>query len=131
MSSVSELLSVNFCLFPDLAPNWKNKFAAHVTSQLLEYNVECVVTEVGSDILQSLHLVIEDSSSEWIALVSKQIKLFPKAFGSALEGLDPTLDTAVLYSDSLIPNQRTPFTGERPDYSPERPPSHTYRGPQT
>ena len=129
MSSVSELLSVNFCLFPDLAPNWKNKFTTNVTTQLLEYNVESVVTEVESDILQSLKLVFEDSSSEWIALVTKQIKLFPKAFGRALAELDPTLETAVLYSDSVISNQHTPYTGERPDYSPELLRSHNYLGP--
>jgi glycosyltransferase involved in cell wall biosynthesis len=128
MSSVSDFLSVNFCLLPDLAVNWKKKFATTVPTQLAKYKLESVVNEVGRDILQSLKLVIEENSTVWIALVSKQIKLFPKAFSRALVEFGPNSDTAVVYSDSVIANKHAPFTGERPNYSPELLRSHNYLG---
>lgn len=128
MSSVSEQIKVNFCLLPGLAANWKKKFATTVPDQLAKFKLESVVTEVGSDFLQSLKQVIEDKSTVWIALVSEQIKLFPKAFSNALVEFGPSSDTAVVYSDSVIANNRQLFTGERPDYSPELLRSHNYLG---
>lgn len=128
MTSVSENLRVNFCLLPELASNWKKKFATTVPGQLAKYKLESVVTEVGSDILQSLKFVIEDKSTVWIALVSNQINLFPKAFCGVLDEFGPSSDSAVVYTDSVITNKQTLFTGERPDFSPELLRSHNYLG---
>ena len=130
MPSANPTLKIDFLILNDIDPKWVAKFTSKVPGQLSKFKIEAKVTPFQNDVTDSRIEEHEANATNWVALVSNEIKLFPKNLGRALEQINKDREATIVYFDSVIRGQNlSSFSGERPDFSPERIRSQNYLGP--
>lgn len=130
MTSASNKMIVNFVLFSEPGEKWASIFEKSAVNLFSKYNIDVGTKIVLKNSCEINALSAFSENSDWVALVSKEIKVFPKVLGPELIQLHGMSEISLVYFDSIIRGSNNSlFTGERPDFSPELLRSYNFLGP--